>query len=337
MKLIDKQVNRLVGKYLKLSDFTIPAVGQSFSTASLSTEINLVLAGLVDGLGNDLQNTEGGTDIVAGLACPLEKLGEIRVHATQDPLKDDANNSEVHCLISKRSVSVGLANITGFETEFISYNAPADAANNQIRYVNATTSLEYSTDGGSNWGALVDVSAASDTDCFKLNDNGASSFIVVRKTSAAVPVADQSDTLTVSNVNYNLGMFSWVSGGYTPYYNTELISVDFGLPVVAQWEAILPSDELTELGGKFMDVVSGSGSEKLVTFIHTVSAQNTVDDLPSISAYVAKHTLEVNGIDLVYGATEEYDISGSTITFIPANVGYNIETTDKVVSKYFRV
>jgi hypothetical protein len=91
-------------------------------------------------------------------------------------------------------------------------------------------------------------------------------------------------------------------------------------------------------GGKFLDVVgAGGGSNKYVVYEHTISALNTLSPLPSTATSVQQITLEVNGLDLVYGAGRDFTVAGSGVTLIPANIGYNIESTDVVVSKYFRV
>jgi len=67
----------------------------------------------------------------------------------------------------------------------------------------------------------------------------------------------------------------------------------------------------------------------------TVTATNTVNDLVSVPFNVNNVIITVNGLALYAGI--HFTIVGQTITFLPINIGYDIETTDTLYAIYFRV
>jgi len=336
VRIADEQVNHLEGIVLKVDNYTPPSAGAGFSEAALTTAINAVLTPIEDGLGSNLADTFAGNDSTPGLACPLEKLCEVRDNASQDPRNDDVTNSEIHCLISRKYTSHSFVTVTGIDIDFVSQASPADAINNYISFDNTTGEISYSSDGGSTYGAAVDISTAAVNDVFKLNDNGSTSYVVIRVNGAALPVAIVDEVFTVADDNYALGFFSWSAGAYIPVFNNNLAAIDFGIPVICRWEAKKPSYNLDIMSGKFLDVVS-AGAEKYYVEKLTPSALNTIPDLAYEPSVPARTSLEVNGVDLVYGAGDGFTIATKAVTVYPSNLGYNIQTSFDVVAKYFRV
>ena len=333
MRIQKKQLTNLVGYFYNVNNFTIPSAGSGFTSAGLSTAINSVLSLIVDGLGADLSGTETGDDTTAGFACNLERLGQIRVTSTQDPIWDDINNYEVAALISKKSYSAGLT-ITGIVIDYVSELAAANGTSNKLRYTPAGTTLEFSSDGGSNYGTPVDISTLVTNDCVFVENNGSSVRLSVRRTAPALPGILTTDTLTVANTNYAFCFITRAAGAYAPYYNTNLVAIDFTIPVIASWEAVSATNLLDMTGAKFIDISGGSGSNKWIVESVSISAPNTISNLSFTPFLNTAVSLELNGIDLIY--TTEFTLAGKVVTYIPVGAGYNIDTTDRCIAKYFK-
>jgi hypothetical protein len=221
-----------------------------------------------------------------------------------------------------------LGDSTGISLGYVS----AGVTTETIDYVQATNTWSF----GGGTGVVSPTAPKS----IVLENVGATAFVVLDfAVGYAAPTVDGTYTITLSTADYNLGFFSWDNGKYTPFSFGVGKTIDFGIPVITKWETIKPTMDLDEFsGGKFLDVVgAGGGSNKYVVYEHTISALNTLSPLPSTATSVQQITLEVNGLDLVYGAGRDFTVAGSGVTLIPANIGYNIESTDVVVSKYFRV
>lgn len=326
------QIKRLQGAKLKVNNYAVNVAGAGISNAGLQTAINSILASVIDGLGNDLQNTENGNDTTAGLACGLEMTSRLRNYVTGDVITDDPDNQDVLALVSRRTYSTGLS-ITGLAIDFVSQNIPADAVNTKLRFDQVANTLELSTDAGATFGTPVSLTGVATNGVIKLSNNGGTAFLSVRRTAAALPVTNTVDTLTIVSNAYALGFFVYSSGGLQPYYNSlTSLAVNFDLPVVARWEGVTPSMSLQMQEG-FFDTTTAQGTKWVVESL-IPTGTNTLPDLAYTPQDVTKVSLELNGVDLVYGASKDFTIAGKTITYYAGY--YNINPTDKVVAKYFR-
>ena len=333
-----KQIENRKGIFYKVAGYTIPSAGAGFYEAPLTAAINGVLSGLVDSLGANLANTENGNDTTDGLACKLERVADIVLSASLNPIRDVVNNTDVVCMVSKRAATVGLVTITGFAIDFVSSKAMVNNTSNIVRYVQAAGTLEYSNDGGGTYGTPVIISATPLNGTFTLTSSDTLSFLSVRRTAAALDGADQSDILTVDSTNYALGLFSFVGGVYKPFYNTLTSAVNFGIPVIVSWEAETPTADLDQMGGKFIDITSAVGGSNQIIELLTVSAPNTISSLSFAPLIPANTMLTVNGGDrLYYGAGADFTLAGQAITPNPTNIGYGIAITDTIFAEYFSV
>jgi hypothetical protein len=83
------------------------------------------------------------------------------------------------------------------------------------------------------------------------------------------------------------------------------------------------------------DLVSsgGGGGATLVSETLTVSAPNTLSNLSISPIDPTTSFLEINGLDAIY--TTHFTIAVTTVTLVPANIGYDITSDFTVVVKYF--
>lgn len=331
MAFLSKQVNKLTGHYFRVSEFSIPSAGAGVTSAGLTTDVNSVLSGVTDEFGNDLQNTYLGDASTQGLACGLDLALEVRYSSSQDPIIDSVTESSVGVVISRKNYSSGIG--INFSVDFVSNGCVANAVANVVRYTDSTTTLDFSSDGGSNFGTGVDISGMTTNDCCILYNSDSSCFLMLRLTGA-LPSTDSTDTLTVVDTNYSIGFVSYDSGERVAYYNDETVDVDFLIPVVCHWSTLTAEDMLVEKSVGFLDIVHG-GIDKYVVQRMDPTGTNTLPLLSSVPSSVTKVTLECNGEDLIY--SDHFTITGQTITLIPSGIGYNLETTDKCVAKYFRL
>lgn len=72
----------------------------------------------------------------------------------------------------------------------------------------------------------------------------------------------------------------------------------------------------------------------LVKEVLAVTAQNAITDLTNAPADGNDVTYFVNGVTVDVLAGSGITLAGQTATVVPATLGYNIETTDRVVASY---
>lgn len=226
---------------------TLAAAGGGATSVQLDTDLNNVLANLGDALGNDLQDDDGGSDTSVGVYCSPNL--PFPVYKSENKPYIIPGGYALYALVSRRYYSSGLSSVTGIDIEYLHNGCPADASSNQIKFSISGNRVRLSADGGSTWGlASVDLSTLAENECFRMrNIIGGNAYVAIgRRTAAALPGGDQTDTLTVNDDQWAVG-FGKIGGGsstFTPYYLDDLSAYRIAVPVVYHAETLSPSDYL---------------------------------------------------------------------------------------------
>lgn len=347
-----KQVDKLFGQLFRVESYNLQDSGAGFTTG-LTAAINSVLAGLGTPLGGDLQNTYDGNNSQAGLACTADLAMEVRVSANRDTLQDIPSSSEISAIISRRvcNNNTTINTAIGLNVDFLSQGCSVGNCQIQVTHDigsgDTFLNLQFSNDGGSTWGTAVNVLGESDDAVFRLDDNAGTAYMFVRissYTTLSGVTSPATQTVGVDNTNYG-GGFCIYDDGRVPVYvdGSTPFDVDFLIPAVVHWSQLDALDMILDQGFGFLDAVDNPADLFKVEYF-TLAALNPSLTLGYIPTNVRQMTVEANGVDLSYdnGSSPEFGLSGQQLDLAGAssvyatNRGYNLNTGDKIVVKYWR-
>lgn len=146
--------------------------------------------------------------------------------------------------------------------------------------------------------------------------------------------------LTQASNIYTLSFFYLDNTGTeAPYIFSSNSTIDFDFNYRFEFQQ-LPSDALISQIARniYQDAAGGSGSGVLQIEQLTVFSLNTLSQLANTPSDVNKVELIVNGqaVDALGGTSAAFKVTGGVnITWTAANAGYSLETTDRVIAKYF--
>ena len=322
---------------MRCVNYTKNFIGCGVSNAEINAAINATLGLFTDNFNNSLQNNPNGGDAAVGLMCEPVIPGDCVVEPDRHFWEEGGHT--VQAWVSRKRATAGLVNITGLTIGWLSQHFPADAVNCVVRYVNATNHINVSIDGGGTWGPNIILDGLATNDCIAVfGQPGPTGLptMFLQRTAPALPGSDQQDTLTVAADQWAVGFATAIN---EPIYNTGVEAIAFAISIAFPFGKRLPSnmlyrwnthqwpDEITPIAGIIANLII---DEK------TPTGTNTIPDLTYEPVDVTKVFMEVNGEDLVYGPARDFSILGQAVTVYPANIGYNIETTDMVIFKYIR-
>lgn len=145
--------------------------------------------------------------------------------------------------------------------------------------------------------------------------------------------------LTQASNVYTLSFFYLDNTGTeTPFFFTSNTNIDFDFNYRYDLHQ-LPSDAfISQIARNVYQDASGGGGSVLQIEQITVFSLNTLAPLSAIPADPNKVELVVNGqvIDALGGTSAAFKVSGGVnLTWSATNAGYSLETTDRVVARYF--
>ena len=239
-----------------------------------------------------------GTDTAEGVAVSFEKLIPMNYSHSKDPVKTGFGTeaSEVLAVISRRTASVNLSNISGLFIDFLSEGTPVGTSV-RVHYTEATGALKMSFDNGVSWGPDISgINTIALQSAVKVK-NG-SEFVVVRRIPGLLPTSDQFDNITVTDQTTKAGLFAWstAANDFLPYVNTDASSLfDFGFPIVLKLGKIPPSMKLgaTSSSG-YSDIITpeyyGTRPTSIILAVQdkTTAANSTTS--PDGSDYIVTNT-----------------------------------------------
>ena len=202
-----------------------------------------------------------GSDTSEGVAVAFQKLTPLIYNSSKDPVAtgSGANASEVMALMAHHGISTNLQSITGFVVDFVSQGTPTGSSLVKVAFNSSAGSFALSFDGGNTWGpAVTGVNTLITNQAVKIK-NG-SDFAILRRISGSIPIANATDTLTITDTATRVALLAWDTdaGDFLPYVNKDATSqFDFGFPIVMKLGMIPPSFKLGQTsGGGFSDVIT---------------------------------------------------------------------------------
>lgn len=297
--------------------------------------------GVVDNLGNNIGGLIGDDDD-PGVLMLIEGSVFMKDKDTGN-VPNDGEGNDISMSISKRELdSGGVDYIDGMNTIMVSQDVPDTGFT--VHFDVATSSVTMSTDGGSNYGPAVDLSALSANDYFRMENDDGSVYLYCRRSATALPVADTDQASGASDSSTYNGMF-------VKYVDDEFLPLHYSAPGAAGTELYLyvpyandvgqtkPSAQLKRFMLTAFDITPvpdppADPPDYQTDWRHeeflTVTAQNTVSNLTYTPSDGLR--LYVNKERQMEGAGKDYTVSGKAITIDPR--GFNVEVGDEVFVDY---
>ncbi len=325
-----KQVDVRQGKWLKVETSNLTHKAGAYG-ANVTNEINSVLQTIVDGMGNNLANTEVGDVSTSGLALNLQLKCPVYYKESGEAVK--IGSKQVWMLQSRRVLANHEIIANSLEVGFVPHTLnPGD-----------TVAITVDVNGGVLQMTLkINGASLAPVVTMDLNKEkakvlyGTDGWVIVQYLGTMPADGSYSFSSTVQNTDYSYGLVYYPAPDtIEAFYSEESFRIVYALPVIARWEAFNAVQELVSQGwGNFFDVVEYfDPSNYMVTETKTIYSTNDIAPLSNPATKMI--ALEVNGVDLIEGDEYTIDSDGVTIVLNTANLGYDITTTDKVVAKYF--
>lgn len=136
---------------------------------------------------------------------------------------------------------------------------------------------------------------------------------------------------------YSLSYYSLVAGVETGFNFTAPKNIDFRFNYRFDG-ASLPTDFVLSANARSVNQdPSGRGGGSPYAEKLTVTALNTLTDLAKTPAANTTLRLIVNGesVDAFDGSSAPFELAGKTIVWSATNAKYSLETTDRVIARYY--
>lgn len=202
-----------------------------------------------------------------------------------------------------------------------------------------TTALSTAGEGS----AAVPVQAVGGSNTIGIVVASPNNRVEVYASNTKQKISDASNEvyarLTEASGVYTLSYFTLASGIETAFTFSSATNIDFEFNYRFPFDR-LPADAIVSARARNVSddpaAIAGGGLTPRAELL-TVTALNTVGNLSFAPASNAVVNLFVNGesFDTFGGANAPFSISGQAITWSATNARMALETTDRVVARYF--